>query len=135
MYQPISLLSYFPPRFRLESLPLTLNSLLKCHLVNEAFPFHHVKDCNPLQALWVSLVAQMVKKTWGLIPGSGRSPGEGNGYPLQCSCLENPKDRGAWGATVHGVTESDTNTHTPGTPSLAFLALCPACNTCNLLIC
>ena len=40
----------------------------------------------------------------GLIPGSGRSPGEGNGNPLQYSCLENPMDRGAWQATVHGVT-------------------------------
>ena len=40
----------------------------------------------------------------GLIPGLGRSPGEGNGYPLQYSCLENPMDRGAWQATVHGVT-------------------------------
>ena len=39
----------------------------------------------------------------GLIPGSGRSPGEENGYPLQDSCLENPMDGGAWGATVHGV--------------------------------
>ena len=43
-----------------------------------------------------------------LIPGSGRSPGEGNGNPLQCSGLENPMDRGAWRATVHGVTESQT---------------------------
>ena len=42
----------------------------------------------------------------GSIPGSGRSPREGNGYPLQNSCLENPMDRGAWQATVHGVTES-----------------------------
>ena len=40
----------------------------------------------------------------GLIPGLGRSPGEGNGNPLQYSCLENPMDRGAWRATVHGVT-------------------------------
>ena len=40
----------------------------------------------------------------GSIPGLGRSPGEGNGNPLQCSCLENPMDRGAWWATVHGVT-------------------------------
>jgi len=40
-----------------------------------------------------------------LIPGLGRSPGEGNGNPLQYSCLENPMDRGAWRATVHGVTE------------------------------
>ena len=42
-----------------------------------------------------------------LIPGSGRSPGEGNGNPFQHSCLENPMDRGAWWATVHRVTESD----------------------------
>ena len=39
----------------------------------------------------------------GLIPGSGRSPGGGNGNPLQYSCLENPRDRGAWQSTVHGV--------------------------------
>ena len=38
----------------------------------------------------------------GSIPGSGRFPGEGNGSPLQYSCLENPMDRGAWWATVHG---------------------------------
>ena len=41
----------------------------------------------------------------GSIPGLGRSPGEGNGNPLQYSCLENSIDRGAWWATVHGVTE------------------------------
>ena len=43
----------------------------------------------------------------GLITGSGRSPGERNGYPLQYSCLENSMDRGAWWVTVHGVAESD----------------------------
>ena len=43
----------------------------------------------------------------GSIPASGRFPGEGNGNPLQCSCLENPMNKGAWQATVHGVTESD----------------------------
>ena len=43
------------------------------------------------------------------IPGSGRPPpGEGNGNSLQCSCLGNPMDRGAWQATVHGVTKSQT---------------------------
>ena len=42
------------------------------------------------------------------IPGSGRSPGEGNGNPLQCSCLENPMEGGAWQATVHGVAKSRT---------------------------
>ena len=48
----------------------------------------------------------------GSILGSGRSPGGGNGSPLQCSCLENPMDRGAWRATVHGVTKSRTQLST-----------------------
>ena len=51
----------------------------------------------------------------GLVPGSGRSPGEGNGNPLQYSCLENPMDRGAWQTVIPGVTQSqteDTNTYT-----------------------
>ena len=61
-----------------------------------------------------SLVAQMVKESacnagdLGSIPGSGRSPGEGNGNPLQYSCLENSMDGGAWWATVHGVAKSQT---------------------------
>ena len=51
------------------------------------------------------------------IPGLGRSPGEGNGNPIQGSCLENPMDRGTWWAVVHGVSESwtrlsDDHTHT-----------------------
>ena len=44
----------------------------------------------------------------GLIPGSGGSPGVGNGNPLQDSCLGNPKDGGAWQVTVHGVAKSQT---------------------------
>ena len=44
----------------------------------------------------------------GSIPGLGRSPGEGNGNPLQYSCLQNPMDRGAWWATAQGVAELDT---------------------------
>ena len=44
----------------------------------------------------------------GSTPGSGRSPGGGNGNPLQYSCLENPMDRGAWWAVVHGVAKSQT---------------------------
>ena len=47
----------------------------------------------------------------GSIPGSGRSPGEGNGNPLQYSCLENSKNRRAWQAAVHGVAESDLSEH------------------------
>ena len=44
----------------------------------------------------------------GLIPGSGGSPGEENGYPLQYSCLGSPGDRGTWRATLHGVAMSQT---------------------------
>ena len=44
----------------------------------------------------------------GSIPGSGRSHGEGNGYPLEYFCLENPMDRGAWQDTVHEVAKSQT---------------------------
>ena len=58
----------------------------------------------------------------GLIPGLGRSPGGGHGNPLQCSCLEDPLDRGAWQATVSGVAKShiglsdsaQTHARTPG---------------------
>ena len=61
-----------------------------------------------------SLVAQRLKVfacnagDLGSIPGSERSPGEGNGNPLQYSCLENPMDRGAWWDAVRGVTKSRT---------------------------
>ena len=53
----------------------------------------------------------------GSIPGLGGSPGEGNGNPLQYSCLENPKDREVWQATIHGIALSriqlsDSHTHT-----------------------
>ena len=48
----------------------------------------------------------------GSIPGLGRSPREGNGNPFQYSCLENPMDRGAWWAIIHGVTQSDMTEHT-----------------------
>ena len=44
----------------------------------------------------------------GSIPGSGRSPGKGNGNPYKYSCLENPMDRGAWKATVHRLAKSQT---------------------------
>ena len=48
----------------------------------------------------------------GSISGSGRSAGEGNGNPLQYACQENPRDRGAWWATVHGVAKSQTQLST-----------------------
>ena len=67
--------------------------------------------------MWASQVALAVKdlpanagdvRDAGSIPGTRRSPEGGHGNPLQYSCLENPMKRGAWKATVHGVTESDT---------------------------
>ena len=58
-----------------------------------------------------------------LNPGMGRSPGEGNGKPLQYSCLENPMDRGAWQATNHEVTESDTTEGLSLTKFLYFSSL------------
>ena len=64
--------------------------------------------------IWASQVAQTRKESAGnagdlvLIPGSGRSPGEGNGSPLQYSCLENSMDREAWWATILGAMKSHT---------------------------
>ena len=64
--------------------------------------------------MWASLVAQLGEKSTcsagdlGSILGLGKSPREGKGYPPQYSGLENPIDRGAWQATVHGVTKSWT---------------------------
>ena len=67
-----------------------------------------------LWLLWAPLVAQRIKnlsltqETWVQSLGGEKSPGEGNGYPLKCSCLENSMDRGAWQATLHGVTKNWT---------------------------
>ena len=72
----------------------------------------HVFTCDYI-FLHSSLVAQTVKNSCNaghldLIPMLGRSPGGGHGNPLQYSCLENPMDKGAWRATVHGVTKTQT---------------------------
>ena len=58
----------------------------------------------------------------GSIPGLGRSPREGNGNPLQYSCLENPMDRGTWPATVHGVSKSNVTEHRTGNITLLIFA-------------
>ena len=64
-----------------------------------------------MEATQMSIGRQMDKKVvkdTDLIPGLGRSPGGGHGNALQCSCLENPMDRGAWWAIVYGVAKSQT---------------------------
>ena len=76
--------------FKVKILPLS-----KCHLTMEKIPqwlSSKESSCNAGDAGDV-----------GSIPESGRSPGGGNGNPLQCFCLGNPMDRGAWWATVHGI--------------------------------
>ena len=59
---------------------------------------------------------QETKRDKGLILGLGRPPGGGHGNPFHYSCLENPMERGAWQATVHGVTKSWTNSTPPKLP-------------------
>ena len=79
---------------------------------------HNTHMCRSMCISMTSLVVQLVKnptanaggaRDTSLIPGSGRSPGEGNGNTLQYSCLENPTNRVAWRATIHGLAESDTS--------------------------
>ena len=71
------------------------------------------------KAIWFAKASACNAGDPGSIPGSGKSPGEGNGNPLHYSCLENPKDKGAWGATVHGSQRVRhdwvTNTQTSNT--------------------
>ena len=63
---------------------------------------------SPLLALYSEVKSPPAMQKTGSIPGSGRSPGKGNGYPLQYSSLENSMDRGPWWAIVQGVTKSWT---------------------------
>ena len=70
----------------------------------------------------------------GSIPGSGRSPGEGNGNPLQYSCLENPMDRGAWQAIVHGVTRVGHDLVTKPPLPLGYLYHTPSHSGASYLI-
>ena len=99
--------------------------------------------CPHLAEIVGSLMAQMVEslpavqETWGSIPESGTPPGEGHGNPLQYSCLENPTDRGAWRATVHRVTKtqtwlSDSHTHTHTPSSITGISPVTKCgHTCK----
>ena len=71
----------------------------------------------------------------GLIPGSGRCPGEGDGNPLQYSCLEYPMDGGAWWATVHGASTSRTRLgDSPGPGGCGFL-VAKSCPTATSTVC
>ena len=87
---------------------LTISSLLPLSFCLPSFPGSGLFQ-------WVGFLCGSVVKNSpssagdaGSVPGSGRSPGEGNGYPLQYSRLGNPMDRGAWWARVHGIAKSST---------------------------
>ena len=103
-----------------------IQSLFKRNVYFLLFAFKKAYDFleGRLRWWWASLMARLVKnlpmiqETCVSIPGSGRSPGEGNGNPLHYSCLENPVDRRAWWTTVHGVAKIQTrlsNWHFPNT--------------------
>ena len=83
---------------------LILRDPMDCSLPGSSV--HGIFQARVLQ--WVAIAFSNNVVDPGSIPGSGRSPGEGNGKPLQYSCLENPMDRGAWWAAVHGVANSQT---------------------------
>ena len=94
---------------------LSLNNipLYKCSTVSvapNACPVYYLQELTPQVVLVVrnSSAKAGDERDAGSVPGPGRSPGGGHGNPLQYSCLENPMDRGAWWATIHGVAKSWT---------------------------
>ena len=113
--------------FLCPSIQVSTQGTHSCCVAHLALQLHGLKVMflNAIHILsWVSQVTLVVKnppanagdiKDMGLIPGLGRSPGGGNGSPLQHSCLENSKERGAWWATVHRFTESDRTNATQHT--------------------
>ena len=102
--------------FHREHKPGLLTWNLRAFRVREAWLLYILASFG-IWSLWASQMALVVKnprasagdtRAEGLIPGSRRSPGEGNSNPLQYSCLENSVDRGCWWAVVHGVAKSWT---------------------------
>ena len=99
-----------------QSLSCVAVAVSPCKVVSSKLPDLEIAFTKTRTEVPVTVVDHMEKLSRksrslnyaGLIPGSGRSPGEGQGSPLRCSCLENPVDRGTWWATVHGVAKSCT---------------------------
>ena len=108
--------SALPPAPPLPGPPDLFPDSLQCpHPMSLVAWIHLLRACSvPGGASQVALVVKHLSanvgdiRDVGSIPGSGRSPAGGYGNPLQYSCLENPMDRGAWWATVHGITKSQT---------------------------
>ena len=107
--------SWSPPPVQCHEPPsIVLQALCLLDLIPWIYLSLPVYNCKGFDLVWGFPSGSEVKASAsnvgnpGLIPGLGRSPGEGNDNPLQYSCLENPMDRGAWRATVHGITKSQT---------------------------
>ena len=103
------------------------------------FPYGLSQDIEYCSFVWVGKESICNAEDLGLILRSGKSPWEGHGSPLQCSYLENPMDRGAWWATVHGVAELDTtsatNTVTFSPPVLYSRTCCLSILYVILIVC
>ena len=118
---PQFLLTFTHVFFHKDDLVLFLFFFSPTQIISNALSIKRSSEVNKSHCqyqIWASQVALVVKepacdvgdmRDVGSIPGSGRSPGEELGDPLQYSCLENPMDRGGWQATVHGVTNSRHN--------------------------
>ena len=101
-------LIYLNPSYMTETLLVLSMTLPE---IIETLPYHMA---SPIVQLVKNLPANAgYTRDTSLIPGSVRSPGEGNGSPLQYSCLENSMDSGAWWATIHGVTKSQRDDRVP----------------------
>ena len=94
--------------YRLQHTSIVLYVPTKNYTKEElSWPFYylHLKETERLPWRLIGKESTCQSQDTGLIPGSGRSPGEGNGNPFQYSCLGNPRDRGTWQATVHRITK------------------------------
>ena len=124
--------SPFSPNHTLMFLKFTCNTSMPvehrapsaCNILSQLLRLLLIFQRLPRWLRWSRICLQCRRPGW--TPGSGRSPGEGNGNPLQWSRPENSTDRGAWQATVHRMAESDTteqlththlSSHSPGTTS------------------
>ena len=128
MYLAGNLLSFHPCVWKRNRLDCCLDSSWTNLVSIYVFTIHSLCDCQFFHlwvGIWVGFAGGSEVKASacnvgdpGSIPGSGRSPGEGNGNPLQYSCLKNPMIRGAWQATVHGITRvrHDLATKPPSPP-------------------
>ena len=118
------LLEWFPPDISWGQ--VSFKALLDLWLLRA---LQHL--CYGFPAGSVHLQCRRLAGDKGLIPGSGRSPGAGNGNPLQYSCLGNPMDRGSWQATVYGVAKSWTrlrmHTHPEAHMYMKFKEICIWC--------